>query len=105
MLLEISKSVMVTHKGFLDIPDTLLCGSRQFYIIVEGRRPHCWTCGITGHLSKTCPKKNPVLQPKVSALEEAVVTNKDKKASEHQEWEMLNRVMKAVSLQEVVVPS
>lgn len=36
---------------FLDIPDTLVCQDQKMLVIVERRRPHCWSCGNKGHLS------------------------------------------------------
>lgn len=41
-------------------------------VIVEGRRPHCWSYGVTKHLSKTCPSKNPVPPPQPTTSKEAV---------------------------------
>lgn len=31
-----------------------LCRGRNNLVIVEGRRPHYWSCGATGYLSKAC---------------------------------------------------
>lgn len=49
------------------------CGETIF-VIVEWRRPHCWSCGATAHLSKAFLGMNQVLQPqpKLSTSKETV---------------------------------
>lgn len=70
--------IMVTlfRKNFIDIPNVLTSGGQNIYVAVEGRRPHCWSCGATGHLAKLCPGKNPARQaqssPKEHLKEEAL---------------------------------
>lgn len=70
--------IMVTlfRKNFIDIPNVLTCGGRNIYVVVKGRRPHCWSCGATGHLAKLCPGKNPARyahsSPKEHPKEEAL---------------------------------
>lgn len=60
---EVLRNVTLTRKCFMDVPDILMCRVRNILIIVEGRRPHCWT---TGHLSKLCSGKSPVSPPQMS---------------------------------------
>lgn len=38
-------------------------------VVVEGRKPYCWACGVVGHMSKVCTAKNsqPSTQPAAAA--------------------------------------
>ena len=47
----------LTRDGFKAIPETLISGDRQMIVMVEGRRPRCWSCKQIGHISKFCPEK------------------------------------------------
>lgn len=47
--------VTMTRKNFLDISNILSCWGRNMLVTVEDRRPHCWSCGAAGHLSKDLP--------------------------------------------------
>ena len=47
----------LTRDGFKAIPETLISGGRQMIVMVEGRRPRCWSCKQIGHISKFCPEK------------------------------------------------
>ena len=47
----------LTKDGFKAIPETLISGDRQMIVMVEGRRPRCWSCKQIGHISKFCPEK------------------------------------------------
>ena len=47
----------LTRDGFKAIPEILISGDRQMIVMVEGRRPRCWSCKQIGHISKFCPKK------------------------------------------------
>lgn len=40
--------VIMDRKLFLDIPDTLACRQCKMFVIVDGRRSHCWTCNAVG---------------------------------------------------------
>lgn len=33
-----------------------------------GRRPYCWSCGASGHISKACPCKNTTPQPRLTTV-------------------------------------
>ena len=48
----------LTREGFQAIPETIVSRERQM-VVVEGRRPRCWSCKQLGHISKFCPKKDP----------------------------------------------
>ena len=54
----------LTRVGFQAIPETIVSRDRQMMLIVEGRRPRCWSCKQLGHISKFCPQKDP---PKAAA--------------------------------------
>ena len=43
-------------------------------VIVEGRRPRCWSCKQLGHISKFCPKKDPPQAPAAAAATAATET-------------------------------
>ena len=47
----------LTRDNFKAIPETLISGDRQMIVMVEGRRPRCWSCKQIGHISKFCPDK------------------------------------------------
>ena len=47
----------LTRDGFKAIPETLISGDWQMIVMVEGRRPRCWSCKQIGHISKFCPDK------------------------------------------------
>ena len=47
----------LTRDGFKAIPEILISGDRQMIVMVEGRKPRCWSCKQIGHISKFCPEK------------------------------------------------
>ena len=47
----------LTRDDFKAIPETLIRGDRQMIVMVEGRRPRCWSCKQIGHIAKFCPEK------------------------------------------------
>ena len=47
----------LTRDGFKAIPESLISGDRQMMVMVEGRRPRCWSCKQIGHIAKFCPDK------------------------------------------------
>ena len=47
----------LTRDGFKAIPEILISGDREMIVMVEGRRPRCWSCKKIGHISKFCPEK------------------------------------------------
>ena len=47
----------LTRDGFKAIPEILISGDRQMIVMVEGRRPRCWSCKQIGHISKFCSEK------------------------------------------------
>ena len=56
--------LMIDHKTFYSIPNWLDLDGRKLPIIVIGRKPMCWRCGLIGHLSAKCPgKKAPSTAP------------------------------------------
>ena len=61
----------LTREGFRDIPEVISSRERQMMVVVEGRRPRCWSCKQLGHISKFCPKKDP---PNVAAPAASTVT-------------------------------
>ena len=57
----------LTRDGFKAIPETLISGNRQMLVVVEGRRPRCWTCKKIGHIAKFCPEKTENAAPTTTA--------------------------------------
>ena len=49
--------LFLTRDGFKAIPETLISGDRRMIVMVEGRRPRCWSCKKIGHIPKFCPEK------------------------------------------------
>ena len=60
--------------GFQTIPEIIISRGRQMMVIVEGRRPHCWSCKQLGHISKFCPQKDPSKAPAAAAATVATET-------------------------------
>lgn len=50
--------VTLRRKGFLNIPNTLTGRVRNMFLIVEVRRPLCWSRGAAVPLAKMCPGWN-----------------------------------------------
>ena len=51
--------ICLDREGFQAIPEVIISRERQMMVVVEGRRPRCWSCKQLGHISKFCPQKNP----------------------------------------------
>ena len=52
--------LMTNRKNAEAIPNTLDIGGRKTIpVIVMGRKPVCWVCGVAGHISATCQGKVP----------------------------------------------
>ena len=52
--------LMTTRQKAEAIPNTLDIGGRmKVPVIVMGRKPVCWVCGVAGHISATCQGKAP----------------------------------------------
>lgn len=46
--------VTLIQKSFREIPNVLICWEKMMPVVVEGRRPYCWSCSALGHISKAC---------------------------------------------------
>ena len=64
----------LAREGFQSIPETIVSRGRQMMVIVEGRRPRCWSCKQLGHIAKFCPKKDPPQAPAAAAATETTAT-------------------------------
>lgn len=71
------------RKCILEIADTLTCQGPTIFIVVEDRRPHCWSYGAAEHMSKACPTKNttPKLR-QITVTTKAIREKKSDKAPE-----------------------
>ena len=58
----------LTREGFQAIPEVIISRERQMMVVVEGRRPRCWSCKQMGHKSKFCPQKDPSNAAAATAL-------------------------------------
>jgi len=59
---EWSFDIMLSKTAFDSVPNFLDLEGRRLSVIVTGRKPACWNCFKTGHLSSNCPgKKAPVI--------------------------------------------
>lgn len=63
--------VTLTRKNFTDIPNILMCRERRMLVVVKGRRPYCWSCGVLQHMTKACPEKNVSQTPATTTTVEA----------------------------------
>ena len=57
----------LAREDFQSIPETIISRGRQMMVIVEGRRPRCWSCKQLRHIAKFCPKKDPPEAPAAAA--------------------------------------
>ena len=64
----------LSREGFQTIPEIIISRGRQMMVIVEGRRPRCWSCKQLGHISKFCPQKDPLKAPAAAAATIATET-------------------------------
>ena len=64
----------LSREGFQTIPEIIISRGRQMMVIVEGRRPRCWSCKQLGHISKFCPQKDPSKAPAAAAATVATET-------------------------------
>ena len=64
----------LAREGFQSIPETIVSRGRQMMVIVEGRRPRCWSCKQLGHIAMFCPKKDPPQAPAAAAATAATET-------------------------------
>ena len=64
----------LTREGFQTIPEIIVSRERQMMVMVEGRRPRCWSCKQLGHISKFCPQKDPSKAPAAAAATVATET-------------------------------
>ena len=71
----------LTRDGFKAIPETLISGDRQMIVMVEGRRPRCWSCKKIGHISKFCPEKpeNAATAAAATAASTATISKKQRR--------------------------
>lgn len=86
--------VTISCKNFLDIPDILICQDKRILVVVEERRPHCWSCSTAGHLFKACLGKNTAPQPLPTTIGTTEAMEKDKsvKAPDgHGDWKGVMR--------------
>ena len=47
--------------GFNKIPHKIRYRDQMMTVIVEGRKPLCWSCNKIGHFSKNCPQKPTII--------------------------------------------
>lgn len=73
---DFSVQVILDRTKLQEIPD-ILCRGKRIFVVVQGRRPHCWLCGTSGHLAKMCPSWKLMLQP-VTSKEAMVEDNPSK---------------------------
>lgn len=50
--------ITLNRKNFQEILNILVCRDRKMLVVVEGRRPCCWSCGVSRHMAKECTGKN-----------------------------------------------
>ena len=52
-------NVCMNRGRFQAIPHTLTFKDQQMMVVVEGKRPLCWSCQQLGHWARFYPQKNP----------------------------------------------
>lgn len=55
---DIVLQITLTHRRFANILNILMYREMRILVVVEGRRPYCWLCGVSGHMAKACPGSN-----------------------------------------------
>ena len=49
-------NMCLNREGFQALPHIIKFQERNMMVIVEGRRPLCWSCKQLGHFSRSCPQ-------------------------------------------------
>lgn len=70
---DIVLQIVFIRQSFQNIPNILTCRDKRMFVVVEGRRLCCWSCGSVGHMAKECPGKK-VEQPTKCAPPAAAAT-------------------------------
>lgn len=55
---------MIDQEALTSIPNSLEIGGKYYPVIVTGRKPACWKCGVIGYLTPFCPVKASGVPPK-----------------------------------------
>lgn len=70
--------VTLIRMRFADILNILMYREKRILVVVEGRRPYCWLCGVSGHMG--CPGSN--VTPKTRSGTTATVEAETGKSSD-----------------------
>lgn len=44
--------VTLTHQSFGEIANVLMCREKSMRVVMDERRPYCWSCGSSGYMAK-----------------------------------------------------
>ena len=55
-------NIWLDREGFQAIPHIIAYEDQQMMVVVEGRRPFCWSCKQVGHLARSCTQKEATTQ-------------------------------------------
>lgn len=91
---DFTVQMILDRTKFQEISDILFCRGGKIFVVVEGRRLHCY---VTGHMAKLCPGQKPVPQP--ATLKEVVMKGKPAEGPDGSgEWrEVIKKKSKVVA--------
>lgn len=52
---DMEVQITLDQHNFREIPNTLVCRKRKMLVVVEGRKPCCWLCGVGGPYGQRMP--------------------------------------------------
>ena len=71
--------------GFNNVPHKIKYRDLTMTVVVEGRKPQCWSCNKIGHFSKNCLQKITTTTTTTTTAPEIIITTPTKIIENHPE--------------------
>ena len=105
---EFAFLMALKREGFDGIPDSITFRSWRMTLVVEGHRPHCWSCRQRGHVARDCPQRankpmaatttvTPAAKPAVEAVAAPGKTNANPAPEAGEGWSEVTRKGRKIS--------